>query len=158
MKEKCIEQFRETMKFIMKNEILFTNGISPKVFALLTDDGNLNNTSIGMRALYINEPENHIKNLNEGITKISITTDHIENFKNTVVDDGFSLLSLCVIDVFEIIGDASYVFTMYNNFYDNTTQQFDKEIEIHKLMLGQTEIGENGEMSEKKSKIIFNYE
>lgn len=158
IKEKIIEQFRETMKFVLRNEILFTNGITPKVFLLLKEkNGDVTETHIGMKGLYDDEPENIITNLDEGRTKIFLDNNNIEDFKRSAISDGHDLMSMCVVDVYEIQGDSSYVYTMYKDFLDNNVEKFEKKIEIHKLVLGRTEVKQDGSIGEKKSKLTFNH-
>lgn len=158
IREKVIDQFRDTMKFIMRNEILFTNSITPKAFVLLKNKGgDIAETHIGMRGLYETEPDNRITTLEEGRVKISLGSDNIEDFKQSVIADGHDLISLCVVDVYEIEGDSSFVYTMYNDFLDDNAEQFEKKIEIHKLVLGETQVAKDGSIGEKRSKLSFNH-
>lgn len=156
IKEKLIEQFRDTMKFIMWNELLFTNRVHPKAFALLKPKfGSDNNIHIGMRGINENEPENFIDSLDEGRTKISLT-NIVNEYKQNAIADGHDVISICLIDVYEIVNDSHYVYVMYNDFVDGSNA-FNKSIEIHKLVRGESVVQPNGEVGQKKSQLTFNH-
>lgn len=156
IKERRLNQFRETMKFIMRNELLFTNRVVPKAFALLRpkDDDGDGDTHIGMRGIYEDEQEIIINTLDEGKTKISLTSI-VEDYKASVIADGHDVLSMCIIDVYEIPNDSHYVFVMYNDYNEDDT--FGKTIEIHKLVRGESVIDKDGDVAQTRSKLTFNH-
>jgi hypothetical protein len=154
--QKLVDGFFTTMIFVMRNEVLFTNDVTPKCLALLSKPGNEYDTCLGMRPIYEETIDNPIKSLEEGKTKF-LEDEHINKmiglFKEGVENDGHGMMALFIVDVYQM-EDEYYVFAKHETLVEGIR---DSKIMVHKLSAHESIVDKDGEVQIKRRKFTQDF-
>lgn len=148
-----VNEFLNTMLFIMRSELLFTNNLIPKCFALLeTKDPDVCATA--MRQLRQSDENPFVSSHEEGLKKF-IEDEELKQiifeFRMKALDEDHKIIALYIIETYDTT-NGTYVFTKL----ENLEKKSNPIISTHFIEKGQSVVTDEGEIAEKRREITFN--
>jgi hypothetical protein len=154
-KTRLNRRFEQMMRFIMDNELKFTNEVLSRGFLLLVPEKD-EVLSLDFLGSELDAPETEtIGSVDEGIRKLMESYERIEGMRLRYARKGRETIAVCLTRVFEQEDGTCLVYVLSKDWIDGPRHP-NGMIEIHRLAKGGMRVRKDGRMRESISRMEFN--